>query len=172
MENAKRGRYEAAVEDFTKAIRLNPIHIKAYKYRGLACSKLGYENRAHSDLKKATELEQKQKQKEPSPPPPTTSPWRCIHTLTGHSNWVFSVAISPDGQTLASGSSDKTIKIWHLDTGKLLHTLMGHSEWVRSVVFSPDGQTLVSGSDDKMIKIWQVTTGQLLNTLTGHSAAV
>ena len=189
MENAKRGKYTEAIENFTKAIRFNSNHVKAYKYRGLACSKLGYENRARSDLKKATKLELKQRKTEPqsasssTPPKPSpttsspasphsTSPWKCAHTLTGHSNWVFSIAISPDGQTLASGSSDKTIKIWHLSTGKLLHTLTEHSEWVRSVVFSPDGQILVSGSDDKTIKIWNLATGQLLRTLTGHSAPV
>lgn len=54
-------------------------------------------------------------------------PWKCIHTLTGHSAWVRTVAIRGDGQILISGSQDKTIKIWHGATGKLLYTLVGHA---------------------------------------------
>ncbi|MDZ7994487.1 MAG: DnaJ domain-containing protein [Nostoc sp. EfeVER01] len=207
MEKAQRGKYSEAIEDFTQAIRLNPNYFEAYKYRGLACSKLGYENRAKSDLKNAKELELKQTKappKSPTPPPPKStspppkpptspppqptsqppkpptpppesqsqpSPWKCVHTLT-HLNWVFTTAISPDGQTLASGSSDNTIKIWHLDTGKLLHTLTSHTKWVRCLAFSPDSQTLVSGSDDSSIMIWQVSTGKLLKTLKVHSTPV
>jgi WD40 repeat protein len=79
-----------------------------------------------------------------------------LRTLTGHSGEVKSVAISPDGQTLVSGSADKTIKIWRLDTGELLQTLTDHSGAVNSVALSPDGQLLASGSSDKTVKIWQV----------------
>ncbi|MGI2909362.1 protein kinase domain-containing protein [Tolypothrix sp. VBCCA 56010] len=95
-----------------------------------------------------------------------------IRTLTGHSNWVCSVAISPDGQTLVSASADKTIKIWNLADGTLIRTLTGHSTWVCSVAISPDGQTLVSGSFDKTIKIWNLADGTLIRTLTGHSSSV
>ncbi len=65
--------------------------------------------------------------------------WRCVHTLVGHLNAVTSVAFSPDGQTLASGSEDKTIEMWKLDAGKRWYTLTGHSDWVTCVAFSPDG---------------------------------
>ena len=168
MEIARKGRYQEAIHKFTIAISLNSNYEQAYKYRGLACSKLGYKHRAASDLKKAAEFEQKQGKTAPQSKPPAPKPqqsassWRCIHTLSGHSNCVFSVAISPDGKTLVSGSSDKTIKIWRLDTGELLRTLTGHLEWVRAVAISPDGQTLVSGSGDHSIKIWDLATGQLL----------
>lgn len=86
-------------------------------------------------------------------------------TLIGHSGWIRSVAISPDGQTLVSVSEDKTIKLWNLNTGQLLRTLTGHSDKVTSVAISPDGQTLVSGSLDKKIKLWNLNTGQRLRTL-------
>ena len=66
-----------------------------------------------------------------------------------------SVAISPNGQILASGSTDTTVKIWHLATGELLNTLTEHSGSVKSVTFSPDGQILASGSADTTIKIWR-----------------
>ncbi|MBW4575960.1 MAG: serine/threonine protein kinase, partial [Aphanothece sp. CMT-3BRIN-NPC111] len=93
-------------------------------------------------------------------------------TLSGHSNWVHSVAFSPDGQSLASGSDDKTLKIWDVATGKVKSTLTGHSDRVYSVAFSPDGQSLASGSDDKTLKIWEVATGKVKSTLTGHSDRV
>ncbi len=73
------------------------------------------------------------------------------------SSSVYSVAISPDGQTLVSGSGDKTIKIWNLTTGYLIGTLSGHSDSVNSVAISSNGQTLVSGSGDKTIKIWRLS---------------
>lgn len=77
-----------------------------------------------------------------------------MRTLTGHTNSVVSVAISPDGQMLVSGSGDSTIKVWNLSTGKEMRTLIGHTDGVGSVVISPDGQTLVSASGDSTIKVW------------------
>jgi WD40 repeat protein len=78
-----------------------------------------------------------------------------LRTFTGHSNWVSSVAFAPDGKTIASGSSDNTIKLWNLE-GKELRTFMGHSNWVLSVAFSPDGKTIASGSYDNSIKLWDI----------------
>jgi WD40 repeat protein len=92
--------------------------------------------------------------------------------LSGHSSFVWSVALSADGQTLASGSEDKTIKIWQPQTGELNRTLQAHSDNVRTISLSADGQTLVSGSGDKTIKIWQPQTGELLKTLTDHTEPV
>jgi WD40 repeat protein len=66
------------------------------------------------------------------------------------------VAFSPDGQIVASGSDDKTIKLWDLQTGLEIATLSGHESYVESVAFSPDGKTIVSGGYDKTVKVWQV----------------
>jgi WD40 repeat protein len=88
---------------------------------------------------------------------------------TGHSSEVVSVAFSPDGKTLASGSWDKTIKLWDVATGAELRALTGHSTYVISVAFSPDGKTLASASYDT-IRLWNVASGAQLRMLTGHSA--
>ncbi|GKZ85256.1 hypothetical protein AnigIFM56816_011022 [Aspergillus niger] len=95
-----------------------------------------------------------------------------LQTFEGHSGPVRSVAFSPDGRTLASGSSDDKIKLWDTATGVEQRTLTGHSSWVWSVAFSPDGRTLASGADDKTIKLWNTATGIEQYTLTGHSSSV
>ncbi|KAJ5471551.1 hypothetical protein N7530_008908 [Penicillium desertorum] len=95
-----------------------------------------------------------------------------FQALEGHSDWVSSVAFSPQGGLLASGSYDKTIRIWDTATGALRLILNGHLGLVESVAFSPDGQRLVSGSEDKTIRLWDIATGTLQQTLKGHSGWV
>jgi WD40 repeat protein len=102
----------------------------------------------------------------------TTPSPEYLRTLTGHNGDVNSVAFSPDGTTLASGSRDFAIGLWRVSTGRLLRFLTGHTGYVNSVAFSPDGTTLASGSDDKTIRLWNVETGSLLRTLAGHSSYV
>jgi WD40 repeat protein len=77
-------------------------------------------------------------------------------TLTGHQNYVYTVAWSPDGQALASGGADSTIRLWRHD-GMPITTLTGHSDWVQSVAWSPDGQTLASASLDGTVLLWNLT---------------
>jgi WD40 repeat protein len=94
---------------------------------------------------------------------------REVRTLTGHTRGVTSVAFSPDGKLLASGSYGTTIKLWDVATGREIRTLQGHTDSVCSVAFSPDGKILASGSWDNTIKLWDVATGTLLRTLSGHT---
>jgi WD40 repeat protein len=87
---------------------------------------------------------------------------RLVRTLTGHTGNVRSVAFSPDGRLLASGSNDNMIKLWEVASGRELHTLRGHNDYVTSVAFSPDGRFLASSSWDKTVKLWEVVTGRWL----------
>jgi len=106
---------------------------------------------------------------------PLASPSRVVRILSGHTDWVRSVAFAPDGRLLASGSDDKTIKLWEVATGWELRTLSGHTDWVHAVAFAPDGQLLASGSRDKTIKLWyrwKVNSGRELCTLSGHTHEV
>ena len=89
--------------------------------------------------------------------------------LTGHTWGIHSMALSPDGNILASGSEDTTIRLWDMHTGEHKKTLNGHKHRVYSVAFSPDGKTLASGSVDSDIRLWDPHTGEHKKTLMGHT---
>lgn len=89
---------------------------------------------------------------------------QCWKTFEGHSDIVFSVAFSPDGSMLASGSQDTTVRLWNVVTGECLHVLPGHISWVQSVAFSVDGRILASGCSDETIKLWNVATGECIRS--------
>jgi WD40 repeat protein len=82
-------------------------------------------------------------------------------TLYGHGSGVYSVAFSPDGTRIASGSFDNTIKLWDAATGAELRTLTGHTNVVNSVAFSPDGTRIYSRSIQEVL-VWDAATGERL----------
>ncbi|ETO17126.1 WD-40 repeat protein, partial [Reticulomyxa filosa] len=92
--------------------------------------------------------------------------------LKGHSDKVFSVQFSPDGNRIASCSSDKTIRVWDVSSGKQIQCLEGHSSSVTSVQFSSNGDKVVSGAKDNTIRLWDVSSGKQIQLLEGHSSIV
>ncbi|MEL6927221.1 MAG: AAA-like domain-containing protein [Cyanobacteria bacterium J06600_6] len=92
------------------------------------------------------------------------------NTFSGHQDIILGVSYSPDGQLVASGSGDTTVKIWQRN-GKLLKTIRGHEDSVQDVVFSPDGQTIASGSEDRTVRFWN-QDGKLIKTLDAHEGTV
>ena len=95
-----------------------------------------------------------------------------LELLTGHTARVRCVAFSPDGKMLASGGTDRIIRLWDTQTGIPRQSLTGHTGSVSSVVFSSDGTSLVSGSSDNTIRLWDAQTGELQKTLKGHTNGV
>ncbi len=101
-------------------------------------------------------------------------PWYCAHQLMGHAGSVTTVAMSPSGQVLASGSTDRRIMLWNVQSGTQIHTIdgrsflnnSGHGDRINALHFTPDGSTLVSGSDDGTIKLWNLSDRTLISTLS------
>jgi hypothetical protein len=97
--------------------------------------------------------------------PPGTG---LLRTLEGHSDYVHSVAVTPDGKRAVSASNDNTLKVWDLETGQALRMLQADSYYVYGMAVTPNGKQAVS-AEDNTLKVWDLETGHALRTLQGHS---
>ena len=168
----KARKYSAAIEKFSIAIRLNPKHVEAYRYRSRAYFYRGYDDQANADLRRMRDLEQRT----PGAASRASGTWQCVHTLSRHTDAVAAVALTRDGKKLVTGSYDTTLRLWSIKTGSLLKTFSDHSKEIYCVAVSGDGKLVASGGADNTIKISDLRTGALLrsigNLLMGHAGAV
>lgn len=107
----------------------------------------------------------------------TRTPFResgsLLRTLSGHDAAVTACAVSPDGTWIVSGSSDRTLRIWDVVTGKELRTLGVHTTPVTACAVSPDGTWVVSAvRDSKILIVWDVASGQEIRKLRGHAGTI
>jgi WD40 repeat protein len=96
-----------------------------------------------------------------------------LNTQTdGHAKPIRSVAFSPDGSEIISGSNDCTVRVWDTVSGAHKQTLKGHTGWIFSVAFSPDGLQIISGSADHTVRVWDAVSGAHKHTLEGHTGRI
>lgn len=109
------------------------------------------------------------KKPKPVKPPEQAEPLAVLERkLTAHAGFVSSLAVKADGSQIASGSWDKTIKIWDLETGQCRATLEGHSDDINSVAITPDGKRILSASNDQSVRVWDAGSGREVAKLEGH----
>jgi small GTP-binding protein len=97
---------------------------------------------------------------------------RCLCLLEGHADSVLSVAWSSDQRLVLSGSGDKTMRLWDMETGCCLRVFEGHTGELYCVAFSADHRRALSGSNDKTVRLWDLESGRCLGVLEGHTSAI
>lgn len=105
-------------------------------------------------------------------PPKWHPPWKLMRVILGHTGWVRSIAMDPENQWFATGSTDCTIKLWDLASGTLKLTLTGHIMSVRGLVVSPRHPYLFSCSEDKTIRCWDLERNKMVRDYYGHLSSV
>jgi WD40 repeat protein len=108
---------------------------------------------------------------EPAPGGPVQEV-RPVRELRGHTGWVISVALSPDGRLALSGSHDRTMRLWDVATGQEKRRFKELGDWVEAVAFSPDGRQALSGCEDRTVRLWEVDSGRKLKCFQGHKSGV
>ncbi|HEY7350833.1 MAG TPA: serine/threonine-protein kinase [Ktedonobacterales bacterium] len=106
------------------------------------------------------------------PPEVKPAPGTTLLIYRGHTNTVTSLAWSPKGKHLASGSWDATVQVWDIATGSRIVKYQGHTSRVTAVSWSLDKKHLASGSDDGLVQVWDAVSGQTLHTYRGHTRAI
>ncbi|KAM7256888.1 hypothetical protein ACFE04_012629 [Oxalis oulophora] len=106
------------------------------------------------------------------PRPEWHAPWRNYRVISGHLGWVRSVAFDPSNSWFATGSADRTIKIWDVASGKLKLTLTGHIEQVRGLAISEKHTYMFSAGDDKQVKCWDLEQNKVIRSYHGHLSGV
>eukprot|EP01112_Ceratiomyxa_fruticulosa_P018793 TRINITY_DN6061_c0_g1_i2.p1 TRINITY_DN6061_c0_g1~~TRINITY_DN6061_c0_g1_i2.p1 ORF type:complete len:553 (+),score=111.07 TRINITY_DN6061_c0_g1_i2:85-1659(+) len=100
------------------------------------------------------------------------APWKLMRVISGHVGWVKSISVDPTNEWFATGSEDRTIKIWDLASGVLKLTLTGHINGISGLVVSPRHPYLFSAGEDKMIKCWDLEQNKVIRQYHGHLSAV
>lgn len=173
--------YQEAIADYTQALQLNEQCKEVYYSRGNAYYRLGAHFKAIADYERALNIAPdfekaksqralvqevikslKHKRRQERVYKHWVDNLAVKKILIGHAQSVGCLAVSPDGDILASGSSDRTVKLWELDTGTEIRTLTGHFGEVEAITISPDGDILASGSDDTTVRLWELKTGREL----------
>eukprot|EP00123_Amoebidium_parasiticum_P016562 comp23494_c2_seq1/m.39334 comp23494_c2_seq1/g.39334 ORF comp23494_c2_seq1/g.39334 comp23494_c2_seq1/m.39334 type:complete len:510 (-) comp23494_c2_seq1:258-1787(-) len=106
------------------------------------------------------------------PKPQWHAPWKLYRVISGHSGWVRCVAFDPHNQWFATGSNDRTIKIWDLASGTLKLSLTGHVSHVRALAVSDRHPYMFSAGEDKQIKCWDLEVNKVIRHYHGHLSAI
>ncbi|MDY7075908.1 MAG: NB-ARC domain-containing protein [Chloroflexota bacterium] len=141
---------------FAQRIHARAVRLGAVRIQHQAAERLGADHRPYLQLRWRSGAEDV----------------ALLRTLKGHTLGVNAVAVTPDGTQAVSAASDKTLRVWDLETGATLRILKGHADPVNAVAVTPDGAQAISASKDGTLKVWDLETGQEICTLEGHTDEV